>query len=348
MGMNTNQDLAPIPMIDISGFANGTDEERERIAADVARACEEIGFVLFTGHGVPQQIIDAFLDVSRRFFELPLDQKRLVKSPTNNLFQGYAHPGPNQGDHTSERQSFNVFRYDTIAEAVAQGYEPEMDRTFLDALWPTEPAEFRQTWRIYFEEMEAFARMILEVFELGLGLPDGYFRSMVRRDPSTQAANYYSADIASGHEPSPYRFKAHMDGSIITVLYQDDGPGSLQLHQRGAGWRDVASVPGTFVVNVGEVMARWTNDRFIATPHRVLQPSPEEAAIPRMSAPFFLKPDLDAPVGPLDLLIRDGDGPHYPMTTGRGWLTKDQEDIYAGYDSTKKFDELAAENPILR
>lgn len=340
--------LIPLPVVDLSSFATGTEEERRRIADEVAHACEEIGFVLFSGHGVPQAVIDEFTETAKQFFQLPLEQKRLVRSPVNNLFQGYAHPGPNQGDHTSERQSFNVQRFDTMAEAVAHGYPDDIDDILLDALWPSEPSGFRDAWRAYFEEMEGLAARILGIFELALGLPDGTFEKMVAHDPSTQAANYYSTDIDSGHEPSPFRFKAHLDGSVITILYQDDGPGSLQLHQRGTGWRDVPAVEGTFVMNIGEVMARWTNDRFVATPHRVLHPAPEQATRPRISAPFFLKPDPDAVVGPLEQLIAPGDEPRYPTTTGRGWLRKGQSDIYAGYDSTKQFEALAEKDPVLR
>jgi isopenicillin N synthase-like dioxygenase len=338
---------ADVPIVDIAPFAapGASAEVRDRVAAEMAAACERVGFVLVAGHGVPQATIDAFYGVSKEFFELPLEQKLEVKSPTDKLFQGYACPGDGPGYHTSERQSFNVFRYDTIAEAVARGYPDDIGAAFYEALWPREPREFRDAWRAYFEEMEALAGRILRVFERGLGLADGWFADKVAHDPSTQAANYYSNEIDSGHEPSPFRFKAHVDGSIITILYQDDGPGSLQLHQRGLGWRDVAPVPGTFVVNIGELMERWTNDRFVATPHRVLHPQ-EDVGIPRISAPFFLKADFDAVIAPIAELIAPGDAPKYEPITGRAWLTKGQEDIYTGYDSTVQFAERAAAKQI--
>lgn len=338
---------ADVPIIDLAPFfaAGATDEDRDRIAAEMAAACERIGFVLVAGHGVPQPVIDEFYGVSKRFFQLPLAQKLEVKSPADKLFQGYACPGDGPGYHTSERQSFNVFRYDTIAEAVARGYPDDIGVAFYEALWPREPAGFRAAWRVYFEEMEALAGRILRVFERGLGLPDGWFADKVAHDPSTQAANYYSDDIDSGHEPSPFRFKAHVDGSIITILYQDDGPGSLQLHQRGMGWRDVAAVPGTFVVNIGELMERWTNDRFVATPHRVLQPV-EPTPQPRISAPFFLKAGFDAVIAPIPKLLGPDEAPKYPPVTGRAWLTKGQDDIYQGNDSTVQFAERAAAQQI--
>lgn len=340
--------MADVPVIDIAAFADGDNTVRTRIAAEVSAACEDTGFLLIAGHGIPRPIIDRLYSTSKEFFELPLDQKRLVRSPVDNLYQGYAHPGPNHGDHTSERQSFNVQRFDTCAQAIAAGHSPEMDGIYLDALWPAEPAGFRNAWRAYFEEMESLARRILQIFEHALGLTDGWFAERIVNDPSTQAANYYSNDIESGHDSSPFRFKAHVDGSIITILYQDDGPGSLQLHQRGRGWRNVAAIEGTFVVNIGELMQRWTNDRFVATPHRVLKPGDDEPVVPRISAPFFLKPDVDAVIEPIVAIMRDGDQPRYPAVTGRQWLTKGQADIYAGYDSTRQFEARAEADPTLR
>jgi isopenicillin N synthase-like dioxygenase len=123
----------------------------------------------------------------------------------------------------------------------------------------------------------------------------------------------------------------------------------LQLHHRGLGWRNVEPVPGTFVVNIGELLARWTNDRLRATPHRVLAPvDPAEQAMPRVSAPFFVKPNLDARIGPIPELLAPGEQPRYPTITSRQWLGGYLADIDAGYDSTEKFAELAKADPGLR
>lgn len=333
-------DHADVPVVDLAPFfaSGATEAERAGVAAALGDACERVGFVLVAGHGVPDAALDAFTGAARRFFELPLERKLAVKSPIGQLFQGYACPGQGVGYHTSERQSFNVSRYDSPAEAIAHGYPDDIGAVLFDALWPAEPADFRAAWRAYFEEIEALAARILRVMEVALGLPDGWFAARVAHDPSTLVANYYSRDIESGHEPSPFRFKAHVDGSVITILHQDDGPGALQLHERGVGWRDVLPVPGTFVVNIGEVMERWTNDRFVATPHRVLTP-PAGDDRPRVSAPFFLKPDLDAVVAPAPELLGPGVESRYPSMTGRQWLLRSQDDIVAGYDSTVRFAE---------
>lgn len=337
-----------LPVVDLSRFVDGTPQERSSVADALVAACADTGFVLISGHGVPDDRLRAFYDTAREFFQLPLQQKLAVKSPTNNLFQGYACPGQGTGFHTSERQSFNVNRYDSPGQAIAVGAPADIGDHVYDALWPAQPTGFRNAWRAYFAEMDRLADTLLRAFELGLGLPDGWFAPRVVNNPSNLVANYYSNDIDSGHEPSPFRFKAHVDGDIFTILYQDDGPGSLQLHQRGRGWRDVAPVPGTFVVNIGELMARWTNDRLRATPHRVLTPTrPEDHDVFRMSAPYFLKPNLDAVIGPLPEVLSPGEDPRYPTITARQWLGGYIADVYSGYDSTVQFAERAAVDPSL-
>jgi isopenicillin N synthase-like dioxygenase len=265
-------------------------------------------------------------------------------SPQRNRFQGYAAPGREPGAQISERQSFNVQGFDSIDDALAAGYPDDVGTSLFPAVWPEEPAEFRDVWRSYFRAMEGFAHRLLAIFEHALGLPDGWFGSQIEHHHSSLVANYYSFDVDSGRDPSPFRFKAHVDGSILTILYQDDGPGSLQLHQRGKGWRDVRAVEGAYVVNLGELMARWTNDRFVATPHRVLRP-PETEREPRLSVPFFLKPSHDTVIAPIPELLGAGEAPAYAPVTGRTWLNGRQRNEY---DSSAAFAQIAERDPILR
>lgn len=339
---------ADVPVVDLAPFfaPGASDRDRAAVAAALGDACERVGFVLVAGHGVDPGVFAAFEASARGFFGLPVEEKLRVKSPVDQLFQGYACPGTGPGYHTSERQSYNLSRWDTPAEAVAAGAPDDIGAVAFAALWPEHPAGFRAAWRAYFAEMDALARRILAVTEVALGLPAGWFAERLRHDPSTLVANWYSREIDAGHEPSPYRFKAHVDGSVITMLHQDDGPGALQLHERGVGWRDVRPVPGTYVVNIGEVMERWTNDRFVATPHRVLNP-PAGDDRPRLSAPFFVKPDLDCLVGPAPELLSPGVDARYPTITGRRWLVRSQDDILAGYDSTVRFAERLAQDATL-
>lgn len=342
-------DIASVPVIDIGGFGSGDADADAAIATEVAAAARDLGFLIVSGHGVPQATIDAMYESVLEFFALPLDAKREVRSPTSNLYQGYAHPGTEPGDHTSERQSFNVQRFDTVADAIAAGYPSDgLDGFLYDALWPASPVGFRDAVRAYFDEMQGLSTRLLSMLELGLGLSPGRFTSLFEHHLSNQAVNYYSDDIDSGHEPTPYRFKAHLDGSMITVLYQDDGPGGLQLYRRSTGWIDVPAIDGTFVVNTGETLTHLTNGLYPATPHRVLHPPKDAPKRPRVSAPYFVKPSIDVSLAPLPELVPDGEEPKYPELTARTWSERNLQNIREGYDSTRQFEEFASENPEYR
>jgi isopenicillin N synthase-like dioxygenase len=331
-----------IPAIDLESMLAGDSVATARCADEVDTACADVGFMIVSGHGVPTPVIENLHDAAHGFFSLPLDEKRRVRSPVSNLYQGYAHPGPDKGDHTSERQSFNVQRFDTSDQARSAGYPDDLDDLFFDALWPAEPVGFGSAVRAYFAEMERLVDTVLGLLETALDVAAGSLTSLMNQHLSNQAINYYSDDIESGHEASPYRFKAHQDGSLITILHQDDGPGSLQLHRRGAGWLNVPPTPGTVIVNTGEILTRLSNGRYPATPHRVLHPPAGAASAPRISAPHFAKPGLDARIGPLPELVERTGESVGPTLTGREWYRRNQQQIDDGYDSTQQYEDLAA------
>jgi isopenicillin N synthase-like dioxygenase len=212
-------------------------------------------------------------------------------------------------------------------------------------MWPADPPGFRTIWRRYFAEMERLAAELLRIVEAALGIESGYFADKTDKHQSALVGNYYSFDIDAGPDPSPYRFKAHVDDSaMLTILYQDDGPGGLQLHQRKTGWRDVRAVEGAYVVNIGEVLERWTNDRFVATPHRVLRPPITDTA-PRMSVPFFLKCNLDAVIAPPPGMLGADEESRYAPITGREWAERTHRN---DYDSPAAFARRVERDPILQ
>jgi isopenicillin N synthase-like dioxygenase len=326
---DTERRIAPVPIIDIAPFKAGDDASRRQVADAVAEACEGIGFMMIAGHGIDPGLIEEMYRVSYEFYRLPLEQKMLAASPDHRRHQGYALPGSGAGDNRDERQTFMVQGFDTIADALAAGYPSDVGTTLFPACWPKEPADFRHVYRRYFAAMEDFAWRILNVFEFALGLPENRFVDQLAKHQSSLVSNYYSFETDSGSPASPFRVNPHVDSSIITILYQDDGPGGLQLHQPGMGWRDVRAVDGTYVVNLGSLIERWTNDRFAATSHRVLRP-PETETRARLSVPFFLNPALDTVVAPLLELVLPDSEPLYPPVTGRDWFNRVRRNEYDG------------------
>jgi isopenicillin N synthase-like dioxygenase len=327
--------VSPIPVIDISPFFTGTPDERQRVATEVAAACTSIGFLVVTGHGVAQEAIDAIYDTSREFFSLSSEAKRAVISPVGDRHQGYA-PNANPYDQTPlgdgpvMREQYHSYRFDTPDEAIAQGYPEGVRSSLLANLWPSEPAGFVPAWQEYFALMEELAGRMLHIFAVALGLPEDWFDDKIDQHLGSMAANCYPEQLvppAAGQN----RVRAHVDFSTLTILYQDDAPGGLEAYQRGVGWVPVPPVPGSFVVNLGDLMSRWTNDSWVATPHRVVNPPTEFAMTRRFSLPFFHLPNHDAVIEPIATCVSaDNPAKFIPVLAGE-WIEARRDDRSANF-----------------
>lgn len=274
-----------VPVIDIGPFLRGGPEQRAAVAAEVGAACEEIGFFLITGHGVSPEHIQAMYDVSADFFALPDDVKAAFETPTANSYRGYR-----GGDL---RETLEIGRYDDPEAIRADGYAEEWVARAEANVWPSVPDELRSVWRAYFAICEQLAASVMEVFAEALGLAPDWFANKFDRHTSYLSANFYPG-LAEAPPEGTLRLGEHTDIGSLTILYQDGAPGGLQVLDRRGRWCAVPAVDGSFVVNLGDLMAKWTNDRWVATPHRVVSPDPDDRAARRISIPFFQHPNYDA------------------------------------------------------
>jgi isopenicillin N synthase-like dioxygenase len=290
-----------VPIIDISGFADGDPDTRRAIADDVARACREIGFLVIAGHGVPAPTVDRLYETTRDFFELQEAEKLEVGRPRPDQIRGYSGlESESLGNLDGEaappdlKELFDIGPLDVstddtyfTAEAAGQHFAPN--------LWPETPSEFEPAWRDYFGKMEVLNLQLLEIFATALDLPDDFFVDKVDRHISILRANYYPRQLV---EPRPGQIRGggHTDYTALTILWQEDVPeGGLQIRTPSGEWIDVPVVPGTFVVNLGDSMMRWTNDTWISTMHRVVNPSRAVAQHhSRVSFAYFVQPNYDA------------------------------------------------------
>jgi isopenicillin N synthase-like dioxygenase len=296
-----------VPVIDIAPFFSGSDSERRAVADAVGDACRSIGFLVITGHGVPDEAIEAIYATTSGFFALPTDEKLEAVSPVGDRHQAYA-PNANPYDAATfddrpiMREQYHSYRYDSPEEAISAGYPNGVLSSLLANVWPQSPLEFETIWKQYFTEMEALAARMLGIFAVALGLPENWFDNKIDCHLGTMAANFYPEQPIRPAE-GQLRVRPHVDFSTLTILYQDDAPGGLQVHQRGVGWIDVPAVPSSFVVNLGDLMGRWTNDQWVATPHRVVNPPREHALTHRISLPFFHLPNHDAMIEPIPTCV---------------------------------------------
>ncbi|KAJ1422459.1 hypothetical protein B484DRAFT_452358 [Ochromonadaceae sp. CCMP2298] len=272
-----------VPIIDISSLFGQDQEARLATAQQMGRACKEIGFFVIVGHQVDPAVIDAAWTSTRVFFDSSMEHKQQFIKPQKEYPFGYSGVG---GEVLSAGKAAEGLGAD--GSTVAAAAPPDLKEMFSlgpsdpvagfpARLFPSEPASFAAAWSLYYDTLAALAQHILRAFALSLELPDeNYFDQFVGHHASAmRAINYPAISSAEGLLPGQLRASAHTDYGTITLL-KSDGPG-LQVSKDTSppSWYDVPHVEGGFIVNLGDLMRRWTNDCWLSTLHRVVVPSSE-------------------------------------------------------------------------
>lgn len=302
-----------VPVIDLAPYRDGTD--KMAVARAVDRACREIGFLVVGNHGVPPALIERTRAAGRAFFDLPLAEKQRVARPAPHIARGYIgmeeesvgrsrDPGATAGDLNESLMIGPVDPPDP-AYAAAGGAH------FAPNPWPERPADLRPAWTEYYRAMGALAATLMRVFALALGREEHHFDPLVDRHISRLRVRNYPAP-ATAPVPGQIRAGAHSDYGSLTILCTEDRAGGLQVCADG-DWVDVPILPDTLIVNIGDLLARWTNDTWVSTLHRVVNPpagaGPDSR---RQSLVFFHNPNYDAPITSL----APGEAKYAPTTSG--------------------------------
>lgn len=285
--------LTSLPVLDLSRLDAGP-AEAEAFRAELRRVTHEVGFFYLVGHGVDQQLIDELLAVSRRFFELPADQKLAIENVHSAQFRGYTRVGGEltHGDIDWREQIDIGAERDLVepGEGVADYWRLEGPN-----LWPEELPELREVATRWNAELNALALRLLRAWALALGAPEDVFDDAFATRPfSLIKIVRYPGE--SNPEPKQ-GVGVHRDGGVLTLLLVEPGKGGLQVEHDGE-WIDAPSIPGAFVVNIGEMLELATHGYLKATLHRVISPL---IGTDRISIPFFFNPALDARMPRLDL-----------------------------------------------
>jgi isopenicillin N synthase-like dioxygenase len=316
---------SPVPVIDLSPFRLGDEAAQRQVARAVGRACEEIGFLTIVGHGVPEELACRTDEVARRFFALPAGEKLEIRHGATSS-KGYS---PLAGEGLSYsldraapadlKESLTIGPVDRPGDDALR--QPATARFFSPNLWPRRPPELREAFTAYYRAMEGLADLMAQVFALALDLPADHFRPFIDAHIShLKVVHYPPQDV----EPLPGQLRSgeHSDYGSFTLL-RLDGPPGLQVRDRERGWSDVPFAPGAFVVNLGDLMAQWTNDRWVSTLHRVVNPPRPAAAMSRLSLVFFHQPNADALITPIPTCCGPGRPARYaPVTSGEHLMTK--------------------------
>jgi isopenicillin N synthase-like dioxygenase len=304
----------PVKLVNLETYFRGNEIERAETLEAVRRSLEDVGFMVITGHGVPSSVMDAMYDTSKAFFAQPDEVKERSQPPTDDPFIGFAPIGSGLYRRDSQAPSlvemFHINRFDTPSEALAGGVGPEAAAAQAPNIWPDDQ-EFQSAWRTYFAAMETLSTRLAMVFAAALGLSDDTFLPLIDRHVSNLSANWYPP-LTEAPEPDQMRSRTHVDFSFFTILYQDDAPGGLEVRDREGVWHPIPAIADSYVVNVGDVMNRLTNDRWKATFHRVALPPEESRHRGRISIPYFVTPAYDAVIGCVETCRPSSGDPRYP------------------------------------
>ena len=272
-----------VPVLDLAPLLAG--EDISALAREIRRACEGMAFFYIRNHGVPEAVIDGAFEASRRFFAEPLERR--MKVLKDRFHRGYLPLGTTRypGKAADLKDSFDIGvdlaleHPDVVADLPLHG--PNQ--------WP-DLAGFRAPVEAYFQAVRDCGLGLLTLFARSLEVEDDFFARhydnpsilmrMLHYPPQSQATE----DGAIGAFP-------HSDYGVMTLLAQDPS-GGLELQKPDGSWIGAPYIPGTFVVNIGDLMARWTNDVYRSNQHRVVNRLGTE----RYSIPFFFNPNHFAPV----------------------------------------------------
>jgi isopenicillin N synthase-like dioxygenase len=304
-----------IPVIDIAAFLAGRSGALESVARQVHEALTKIGFFVLTGHDVPLPLIRRAFAEARRFHQLPMQKKLALK--LNEHINGYMV----MGRYAVRTSDINDNDKGDLNEAFFLKRERAPDdplllsgRRFVGPnQWPDEAdlPGFRANVLDYVEAMDHFARRFLPAVAVALDLPPGWFDAAFTDSQFTFRLSHYPPVAA---EPNQFGIAPHTDSNFMTFLAQTEIPG-LQMRMPSGNWLDVPFVPGSFAVNSGDMVRRWTNGRFKSTPHRALPPVGSD----RYAIPFFLGPRFDQVIECLPSCTGPDNPPRWAPITYADW-----------------------------
>ena len=298
-----------LPVIDIGDLKSPDLSTRRKVADKLRSACADKGFFYISHHGIADELIAEVMAQAESLFALPAERKAQLDKSRSRANRGYE---PMKG------QTLETGTPPDLKEGFYIGPELDADDPRVVAgkfnhgpnQWPSGLPGFRPVMERYFEAMVTLSQSLMRSLALSLDLPEDHFDDF-NQDPFATLRLLHYPPQPSGAEPNQKGAGAHTDFGGLTLLKQDDVGGLQVLDQACGEWIYAPPLPGTYVVNLGDMIARWTNDRYRSTLHRVVNSSGRE----RYSIPFFYSGNPDHLVECIPGCLAAGESPKYPPTT---------------------------------
>lgn len=300
---------ANLPIIDISALANPDTSQWNEVIEAIDKACRDTGFFYVTGHGIPAQQFKDVETMADQLFSQPEQEKQKINIQHSANHRGWGQVSAEQLDPNGPKDFKETF--DMALDL--SPFHPQVDRC-PDLYGPNQ-----------YPNLEGFVPLVQQHYELTMQVGLRILKAMAialkqPEDFFTQSFNYPVSVLRFIHYPPQKEMSngagAHTDYGCITLLYQDQ-TGGLQVQGVDGEWVDASPVENSFVVNIGDLMQRWTNDRYKSTAHRVMSPTQD---VTRFSMPFFVEPNFDTVVETLDSCLDHGEQSLYPPITAGDWI----------------------------
>ena len=316
---------ASLPIIDISGFRGGNFQQQKIIADHVRHACETAGFFYVSGHGIHKQVFEDAKQVALEFFRKPSafkSQVHITKVPHHRGYVGNFDVAPDTSKGGDIREAYKV-AFDLPANdpdhvAGITLYGPN--------IWPDDMPQFRDKLTQAYAQFQTLSETIFSLFAIGLDQPADFFKPLIVKPASVMNVNYYPA-TGSESDSEFSGIGAHSDYEAFAMLWQD-GVGGLQIESLEGEWESVQPLEDALVINIGDLMQRWTNDRFRATRHRVINVSGKE----RVSLACFGNTNYHALIKCIDSCCSAENPVRYPAVKSGDYLMDAIKRTYAYTD----------------
>jgi isopenicillin N synthase-like dioxygenase len=304
-----------IPIIDIEGLFSNDLIERKRVANAMGNACRNVGFFYIVNHRIPEHLVADIYRVAKGFFKLPLEKKFRYHVSHYSPFHSYFGLGDlNDGLHEPDASDLKE-GYEIFFELPKDGPNPLAGNPISEPnIWPDEPHDFQSVVYSYYESVLPLGRLLLKGFALALDLPETYFDNKTTKPLADLALLHYPPQ-PEPIDPKHIGVGAHTDFECFTILTQDAA--GLQVQNNLGQWIEAPPIPGSFVINIGDCMARWTNDTFASTIHRVINLTGKS----RFSIPFFFNVSCDTVIACLESCQSPERPRRYAPVQAGEWIT---------------------------
>ena len=307
-----------IPSVDLADFLSGDPVKKSEFVQKLGRAYEEVGFVAVKNHGVPDELIEDLYKYVQEFFSLPLEHKKTYEIPELAGQRGYTSFGKEHAKGSDAPDLKEFFQYGQIPR------DNFKEEDYPANVQVGEIAVFNKTFDNAYRAFEKSGKALLQAIALYLGLDEHYFDGFVHNGNSILRAIHYPPIT---HEPaSAIRAEQHEDINLITLLVGASADG-LEILTKQGEWVAVTSLPEQIVVNVGDMLQRFTNNKLMSTTHRVVNPKRELWHTSRFSIPFFLHPRSSMSLHCLDTCVDEAHPIAYEDATAGEYLDERLREI---------------------